>query len=254
MSPAAKIEQQAASYGFRQAQITSNSFLLTIFINNTLCHHNTLHVYLAGDGQPWWRHRQVAIDPTPSHLLAFDLMRVDNASTVYLGRPCYHGQYQAEACHPLYWTHWRYSATVVNSMASGLIQLLSAYPACRITLIGYSGGGTLAMLIAPKLAAVERVVTIAGNLDVTAWADYHDYSALDGSLNPATEPALPATIAQIHLIGNEDNNIPAEISLSALKRQSDPVILRFPNADHDCCWVDIWPTVLNCFEVGCGPN
>jgi hypothetical protein len=100
------------------------------------------------------------------------------------------------------------------------------------------------MLIAAKLANTSRVVTLAGNLDIQAWAQHHAYSPLNGSLNPATQPALPATISQIHLIGDADDNIPAKIVLPAINVQANPVILRFPKADHDCCWIGIWPGIL----------
>ena len=243
--PEIQLQQQAKSHGFTHHPLTINGFLLTVFKNRQICNNNKLHVYLAGDGLPWKHHRQVAIDPTPNHLLVLDLMSEEKTSSVYLGRPCYHGQYHSESCHPLYWTHWRYSATVAETMLGGLQQLLKPFANCEVTLIGYSGGGTLAMLIAPKLAQVSRVVTISGNLDVGAWTRYHHYSPLAGSLDPAMQPALLADVTQFHLIGNDDKNTPAEIVLPAIKLQPNPVILRYPDVDHDCCWAERWPAMLD---------
>ncbi len=248
ITPETKLELQATAYGFTRHQIISNGFLLTVFKNNPICNNNQQHVYIGGDGTPWLHHRMVAFNPTPKHLLTLDLMRFDNASSLYLGRPCYHGQHNAKACTPLYWTHWRYSSTVVNSMVSALLHLLASTPNCKITLIGYSGGGTLAMLMASKLPAIHRVITISGNLNVAAWTRYHHYSQLDGSLDPATEAVLPAKIIQIHLLGDNDSNIPAEIVLPSLMRQPEPFILQFPNIDHDCCWTNIWPEILKQLE------
>ncbi len=244
-----KLEQQATAHGFIGQQLIANAFLLTVFKNKPICNNNKLHVYIAGDGNPWLRHHQVAFNPTPSHLLVLDLMSLDTTSSLYLGRPCYHGQHQSKQCHPLLWTHWRYSSTVVDTMVVALQQVLEPHPACAVSLVGYSGGGTLAMLIAARLPNTRRVITVSGNLDVEAWAQYHDYSPLFGSLNPATEPALSSTISQIHLIGNADDNIPADIVLPFLKSQTDSEILQFPKADHNCCWTEIWPDILKRLEM-----
>ncbi|HFD12128.1 MAG TPA: alpha/beta hydrolase [Crenotrichaceae bacterium] len=247
--PEIQLEQQAAANGFTQNKLTSNGFLLTVFKNKPICNNNQLHVYLAGDGKPWLYSRQVARNPTPDYSLTLELMRSDKTSSLYLGRPCYHGEHDSEICHPLYWTHWRYSNTVVDAMKNALQNLLEAYPDCRVTVIGYSGGGSLAMLLAPKLSMVQRVITLSGNLNVAAWARLHGYSLLTGSLDPAVEPALPPTIQQIHLIGEDDENIPAEIVLPVLALQPDPVILRFPNVDHHCCWIEIWSEIVNHLET-----
>ncbi len=244
-----KLEQQASAHGFIGQQLIANDFLLTVFKNKPTCNNNKLHVYIAGDGNPWLQHRQVAFNPTPNHLLVLDLMSQDTTSSLYLGRPCYHGQHQSKQCHPLLWTHWRYSSTVVDTMVVALQQVLEPHPACAVSLVGYSGGGTLAMLIAARLPNTRRVITVSGNLDVEAWAQYHDYSPLIGSLNPATEPALSSTISQIHLIGNADDNIPADIVLPFLKSQTNSDILQFPKADHDCCWIEIWPDILKRLET-----
>ncbi|MEE9425984.1 MAG: alpha/beta hydrolase [Methylococcales bacterium] len=252
-TPSVRLEDQAKQLGFTQHQHVSNRFLLTIFNNKPLCKNNKLNVYIAGDGRPWRNHTQIALDPTPNHLLVLDLMSLDSEASIYLGRPCYHGQHQSVACQPLYWTHWRYSPTVVDSMVAALQHHLKPHPACTITLIGYSGGGTLAMLIAPKLTNTHRVITISGNLDVDAWTKHHNYSPLKGSLNPATEPALPSTIQQMHLIGNADDNIPANLVLPSLDSQVNPMILRYPNVDHRCCWTSIWPDILQRLDLEDSP-
>ncbi len=244
MTAEKRLEQQAQSYGFSHQQLMSNAFLLTVFKNKPICNNNKLHIYIGGDGNPWLHHQHIAIDPTPNHLLVLDLMDVDKTPSLYLGRPCYHGENKSDHCHPLYWTHWRYSATVVDTMVTAIQQILVPFPGCSVSLIGYSGGGTLAMLIAAKLSEINRVITVSGNLDVNAWTRHHQYSHLDGSLDPAREPALPSKIVQIHLIGENDQNIPAEIVIPALGLQPDPVILRLTNADHACCWASVWADVL----------
>lgn len=244
VAPEKHLEQQAATYGFSRHQLQSGPFLLTVFKNGPLCNNNRQHIYIGGDGNAWVDQSHVALNPTPSQLLVVDLMHQDEMSSLVLGRPCYHGQHQAAQCTPLYWTHWRYSSPVVQSMVEAINQQLKPYPECRVSLIGYSGGGALAMLLASRVDLTDEVVTISGNLDITAWADYHDYSQLQGSLNPAEQPPLPATITQIHLIGEFDDNIPLSIVQPALDKQHNPLVLTIPEFNHNCCWRSVWRDIL----------
>jgi pimeloyl-ACP methyl ester carboxylesterase len=114
----------------------------------------------------------------------------------------------------------------------------------EIALIGYSGGGVLAMLIAPRVEQVRRVVTVAANLDIDAWADHHGYSRLSGSLNPATAPPLPITIRQLHLAGGRDLRVPPYLSRPVAARQPGAEYLLLADFDHTCCWERAWPSIL----------
>jgi dienelactone hydrolase len=203
-----------------------------------------VRVYLEGDGLPWLTPTRVAKDPTPRNPLALRLMSRDPGAALYLGRPCYHGLAASPECSTWLWTHGRYSEHVVRSMAAALRRALGPDPDREVTLVGYSGGGALAMLIASRIEKVRTLVTIAANLDIDAWADHHGYSRLSGSLNPATQPPLPARIRQIHLAGERDARVPAKLSRQALSRQPKAQLLVIPNFDHRCCWERAWPSIL----------
>jgi pimeloyl-ACP methyl ester carboxylesterase len=200
-----------------------------------------LHAYLGGDGTPWAGDRPAA-DPTPRDPLLLRLMALDSAPTVYLGRPCYHGRAGAPPCSAALWTSARYSEPVVASMAMALRRMVAAAPVDRLVLIGYSGGGTLAVLLAPRFKETTDVVTIAANLDIDAWADLHGYLRLAGSVNPAAEPRLPEGIHQQHYVGGRDRVVPKEI---VARGPIDPsALIVIPSYDHVCCWEAIWPAVL----------
>jgi hypothetical protein len=243
-TPSELIHKQAISHDFMSQQLISKQFILISYFNKPFCIENKIHIYIPDDGTPWSTRNSIALDPNSRYSLLLDLMALDDTASQYLGRPCYHGQHQSEACHPLYWTYWRYSASVIDIMSSALRQQLADHPDCKVTLIGYSGGGTLAMLIAPRLRHVKAVVTIAGNLDIDAWSKLHAYSPLEGSLNPASLEPLPSHIRQLHLLGNADSNIPPTIVKHALQRQPEPQILYLENFTHQCCWKTIWSSVL----------
>jgi pimeloyl-ACP methyl ester carboxylesterase len=130
-------------------------------------------------------------------------------------------------------------------MQRAVAQLIARVPDADVTLVGYSGGGVLAMFVAEREPRVSTVVTIAANLDVAAWATQHGYSALDGSLDPADVPEWRATLRQIHYTGDADENVPARIAKSFVARVPGAELREIPRFDHRCCWVEKWPALLN---------
>jgi pimeloyl-ACP methyl ester carboxylesterase len=200
-----------------------------------------LHVYLDGDGTPWHA-RGPAADPTPRSMLVLDLMRLDDHPSLYLGRPCYHGLVEDPGCRPALWTSQRYSDLVVSSMAAGLTRSLRERGFDRLAFIGYSGGGSLAVLLAARFPQTSAVVTVAANLDIDAWTARHGYLRLAGSLNPAAQPPLPRHVYQRHYVGGRDRNVPREIVSSGRFDPSGIVLV--PDFDHACCWRRLWPSII----------
>ena len=84
----------------------------------------------------------------------------------------------------------------------------------QLRLVGYSGGGTLAALLAARRADVCQLITVASNLDIERWASHHKVSPLWGSENPASYGAALQHLPQYHLIGGDDQVVPATIVLS----------------------------------------
>ncbi len=206
----------------------------------------TLHVYLDGDGVPWLG-GYPAVDPTPRDPLVLDLIALDPAPAIYLGRPCYHGLGGEPACSPALWTSARYSEAVVESMATAARRVLEARGAARVVWLGYSGGGALAVLLAARVAETVAVITVAANLDVDAWADQQRSSRLVGSLNPARQPPLPSRVFQRHYAGARDATVPVEVARRGAMAGELVVV---PDYDHRCCWTELWPKVLAELERG----
>ena len=204
---------------------------------------DTLHIYLDGDGDIWRTAGELNFDPTPSRSLALQLMQRDPAPALLIGRPCYLEVTDAR-CRPYWWTSARYSQPVIDSLGAVAQRWSQHYR--QVTLIGYSGGGALAVLLAPQLPRANSVITVAANLDLQAWKNYHRYSAavIDASIDPDSRPALPARIAQWHYAGADDGNVlPQWIEhFSARQRGAHYAVL--PHVDHRCCWVRRWPALL----------
>lgn len=206
-----------------------------------------LHVYIEGDGLPFENRLLISRDPTPTNPMMLALMKLDDHSSLYLGRPCYFTRslpaMTDEQCGPKLWTNARYSKDVVNSMVEALRQQPQARTARGITLIGHSGGGTLAMLMASRMGEVDQVVTLAGNLDISAWAGFHHYTSLKDSLNPADLPGHVFPRKQLHFVGDKDNNIPPKLSQHLVQRMGLELQI-IKGADHNCCWYEQWPLLL----------
>jgi hypothetical protein len=206
----------------------------------------TLWVFLEGDGQPWVDGgRRIARDPSPKIPMAFDLFTASSVPRVYLGRPCYFSHAKDVGCNPSLWTSARYGKAAVASIASALEKLLRENSTCSVILVGYSGGGTLAYLVAPRIPAVSAVVTISGNLDIDAWTREHHFVPLSESDNPATVSALDRRITQIAIVGGRDVNVPRSSLREFLDRQQPQEVWIYDDHDHACCWRRDWPSILN---------
>ena len=242
--------------GYSQ-QTYSNRAYLALLRQNDKGSNSALHVYLEGDGIPWIQPHLVAVDPTPKTAMALRLMMLDGQASLYLGRPCYHGFYREDGCHPLLWTQARYSERVVSSMADALQSKLTVDGLMprrpEITLIGYSGGGVIALLLAEHLQqqhvfARIHVVTVAANLDTDAWTRLHHFSRLSLSINPAAVAHRFDDIEQTHIYGEHDDNVPASLMQSLKARFARTANwIAIKQADHVCCWEALWPDLLRRF-------
>jgi hypothetical protein len=240
-SAAQRFESRAAALGLDAERVPGEGFTHMVYRRPSLAAGGPLHVYLDGDGRPWEGPRPAA-DPTPGDPLVLRLLAQDPAAAVYLGRPCYHGLAETPPCRPALWTDARYSEAVVASLAAAARRLAGRSGHREIVWLGYSGGGTLAMLAAPRVPETVAVVTVAANLDVDAWTDLHGQPRLAASLSPRRAPPLPAAIRQRHYAGGRDRVVPAAIVRGGgIAAETLTVI---PDHDHVCCWVELWPRVL----------
>ena len=234
-SPAARFHHHAQKQGLERRLDGP----VVIYRRGELVDGQPIHIYLDGDGTPALRHGRVATDPTSRDRLVLGLIGADPSTSVLVGRPCYYGN-DAPDCDPELWTTARYSREVVDRIAAAINAIIGCCPNSTIVVIGYSGGGTLAMLAAPAIERVNALVTIAANLDIEAWVEHHGYAPLSGSLNPAREPPLRPTIKQFHFFGADDDNVPAALARPVISRQDNANIEVVAGFGHKCCWPEIW--------------
>jgi pimeloyl-ACP methyl ester carboxylesterase len=165
-----------------------------------------LRVYLEGDGYAWVTSRQPSLDPSPRRLLVAGLAFADPTPNLYLARPC---QFVSTAsCTTTLWTNRRYAEEVVHSLDQALDQLKARYGNRDFELIGYSGGATLALLLAVRRDDIAQVQTLAGNLSPKRWTALLKLTPLDGSLEPLDHRERLAKVPQRHLLGSADRTVP----------------------------------------------
>lgn len=217
--------------------------------NTAVKSSHALHIYIENDGAAYLAPNQIAANPSlRANLLVLRLMQLDTNPSIYLTRPCYGFAVNAmpASCDARYWTSARYSQEVVNTLSLAIdqakqkLQQISA----PIVLIGHSGGGSLALLIAHTRNDVKTVVTLAGNLDTEAWVHFHGYGALDQSLNPAAQPLLPDTVGRWHFAGADDGNIPPSLINAICNKDAKAHCVVVPGVGHTEGWLAHWPALL----------
>lgn len=208
---------------------------------------DTLAIYIEGDGFAWKRITEPSTDPTPVNPLALRLAALDNSPAVaWLARPCqYTGGETARGCNTSMWTDARYSEAVIAASNDAIDMLKEKSGASRVALVGYSGGGTIAALVAMRRTDVIWLKTVASPLDTSAFTAHHKATPLAASLNPATMAARLATLPQTHYAGARDEIVPSAINRSFLARAGETRCIRLeelPGVSHDEGWEKTWAT------------
>ena len=210
-----------------------------------------LVVYIEGDGHAWVNPWQPAADPTPLDPVALRLAAQDPARPLlYLARPC---QFvTAPNCHYQLWTSHRLSPAVVKAFHQLIDDHRRRFHCDEVGLVGYSGGGALATLIAEGRRDVAWLITVAANLDLGQWTRLHDLAPLSGSLDPVASADAIQELPQVHFAGENDRVVPPAVIegfLSTLPKTAPARLVILPGFDHECCWATVWPKLIDLAEL-----
>lgn len=235
----------ARDAGWQWAVIPAGGFDLAVARRPGVALSDVLTVYVEGDGFSYAAPGRRAMDPTPTDPVALRLAlrHPGSGAVVWLARPCQYGP-RARNCRSDYWTVARYAPEVIDGTGAALDRLKADAGASRLVLVGYSGGGALAALLAERRGDVVALVTVAANLDLGAWTAAHSLTPLSRSVDPATDAARLSRLRQVHFVGAEDRNVSPAIARGFVaKMASDaPVaIVTVAGQDHGCCWAGQWP-------------
>ena len=209
----------------------------------------SIRIYIEGDGRAWETRSRLSDDPTPSDPIALGLAAVDSFDRVaYVARP---GQFPAPdsaECDPTYWSARRFAPEVVESFDKAIDILKKRSGAKNVELIGYSGGGAIAVLVAARRSDISSLRTVAGNLNPKALCSYHHVSQLDGSMDPLDAAQKVANIPQRHFVGSKDRTVPSSMAESFVKKEGDTnceSITIVDGVTHNGGWHERWKELLS---------
>jgi pimeloyl-ACP methyl ester carboxylesterase len=201
-----------------------------------------LTIYIEGDGARWRAADLPPDDPTPLNPVSLKLAVQDPAPAVaYVGRPCqYLDEDTLDECDVGLWTRGRYSEQALKMVSEVVSDLVRVTGARKLTLIGHSGGGAMAALVAEHRDDVACLSSVAAPLDTAEWTRIIKVSPLRTSINPFDLAARLRKVPQVHFTGARDDVVPPETIARFLRALPEAREVRIEKFDHDCCWVDEW--------------
>ena len=144
-------------------------------------------------------------------------------------------------CDESLWTDGRFSSQVIAMSNQAIDRALQNVPTVRLNLVGHSGGGTLATLVAAQRRDVNCLVTMASPLDTTAWARALLIAPLTRSQNPAEPNANLKQIRQTHYLGENDRIVTKESIGRYRNFPPQTEFITIAGFDHQKFWVEYWP-------------
>jgi pimeloyl-ACP methyl ester carboxylesterase len=203
------------------------------------------HIYIEGDGLAWRRRGQVSEDPTPARPVALLLAAADptTAAVIYFGRPCQYGTSDESPCRPIHWTAGRYGDAVIAAMHRSLDRVIEDLGLHgTIDLIGYSGGGVVAALLAAQRSDIQNLITVAAPPDIALWTRTARVSPLLASNSPMEQLTALRSIRQHHYVGQNDKRVPPAITEAfhlALGPKAPSRFTVVEGIDHGA-WPEVW--------------
>lgn len=237
----------AARSGMLRENLQTEPFLLATW-SRIVPPVNSLRVYIEGDGFAWKSRTQASDDPTPRNPTGLMLAAADvNENVLYLARPCqFIGPPLPPSCSVSRWTNERFSPAVIDAMDNALSQVVTRYPGVKLELVGYSGGGNIAALLAARRTDVRSLRTVAGNLDVAYVNALHHVTAMPDAVSAIDSASALHTLPQIHFSGDADKTVPPTVARRFQRAvgghctQVDVV----SGMAHGSDWAAIWPQLL----------
>jgi pimeloyl-ACP methyl ester carboxylesterase len=209
--------------------------------------------YIEGDGLSFKGKHRISDNPTPRRQMLIKLAAMDQRpNVVYVARPCQYTPMELNPkCNASYWTDKRMSDDSVEALNEVINKINSNNE--KFSLVGYSGGGGIAVLIAARNPKVKDIITIAANLDHEAFNKYHNVTPMNGSLNPINYAKKINNIPQLHLSGGKDNIVLPFIAEKYVQESASNCAKQkiFQDATHKDGWDKIWSEVYT-KPVKCG--
>ena len=248
----AKARKIAESAGLSPLIINTTSFQLFGYAKFTVS-GGALIVFIEGDGLAYISKSRPSSNPTPVDPLTLRLAAIDSSPNVlYLARPCQYIEIKSHPnCVTTIWTTSRFSEEVIQSVNQAINFAVNVSKASLVHIVGYSGGGAVAALVAARRRDLGSLRTLSGYLDHKKLNQEKKVTPLHGSLDPIAIARSIGYIPQIHFSGSMDRIIPkwVAINFSEAADNDNCVKTKIVETSHDKGWVDLWQKIGNKIPV-----
>ena len=197
--------------GFIDKKIETEFLTFSVWEKEGIEKGKPLRIYIEGDG-----------NPNPSDKIALYYAEQDpSQNVIYMGRPCQWSEDKLCKSKPEIYKEQRFHPEIIREVEEVVLYLKNKYKAPEIELIGYDGGGTIALNLATQMN-VKRVVTIAGILDTNIYTHQNDLPDMPDAQNPAENLSILADIPQIHYVGKQDEVTPRRAAERFVAKMQNP--------------------------------
>lgn len=257
--PKSSFIQDALSIGMHRVEDSAYPGLIMLFSPPPgpaapAANTNTLTVFIEGDGARWEDSGfSPPTDPTPRRPLGLALAiqeikiqiqdstehaQMPKGSVAYLSRPCQF--FRGSPCTSNLWTDERYGDQAIESITAALMNLIATTNAQNLYIVGYSGGGVIASLLARNLDNIDCIVTLASPLDLTAWTNRLKISPLSSAKVLRLTTDQTSRVMFSHYIGELDRIVVHKDlgQYSIPSRQNSVAAL--PGVSHNDGWLQNW--------------
>jgi len=235
--------------------ITSGPFKI-IVLSRLLDTNQPITVYLEGDVRDWVPAAPPGTDNTPDEELGLRLAKIDPADNViFIAHPCQFG-IDDFICYGETWEKGRLAQQSLDSINRALTYALASVPHPQLNLVGYSGGGAIAALLAARRHDVISLRTIAANLDPNGNGRTHVTEPRDDFIDPMLISPRLASLPQEHFVGDKDVFVPpflTENFVNTMGRSFCVKVTHVPEATHRTGWEQAWKQYSMTFPT-CGPR
>jgi alpha-beta hydrolase superfamily lysophospholipase len=121
----------------------------------------------------------------------------------------------------------------------------------KFVLIGFSGGASVATLLASQRDDIAGLITVAGDLNHEALNQYHHTTLMPESLNPTHVTHLLHQIPQQHWSGEKDNVVPSWVAEAFTQKVNAPHCKSYilKGASHHKGWEEKWIEIIRQFPA-----
>jgi hypothetical protein len=240
-------------YGFEKVLVKGGDFWITTY--QKIQNNSEPYVfYIEGEGVSFSSKYKVSTNPTPRRQMFITLAAMDKRpNVIYVSLPCQYTPMSLNPkCDSSYWTDKRLSNDSVVAINDVINKINSNHQ--KFSIIGYSTGGGIAVLVAARNNMVKDIITIAGNLDNRSFTNYHNVPPMIGSLNPIDYAKSISTIPQRHISGGKDSIIPPFIADKYIETSASHCVKQeiFSELNHKQGWNKVWEYIytrpVKCYD------